>query len=302
MKNLFETGCLVKLETSAWTARVKLATKTLLNGEHADVDPRFVAASKRLIDGKALAEVESIRSEARAWLYSQSLPFPLDGAVFVPTSEIERIDRELVKYQARYVEAVEAFCADYPTLREAARVQLGTLYSASDYPVNVRDRFAFGWQFITLAPPSEAQLVSPKLVAQEREKFQSLMANAAQGAVAELRTRFAACVDHVVERLTGEREDGKPKVFKDTLIVNVRDFLDGFEALNVCDDRQLRELVESTRTHLDGVEPGDLRKSESLRAHVAKQMGNVQTALDGMIVDRPTRKLRIEPAKPAAQA
>ncbi len=289
----------MQLETSAWTARAKIATKALLNGSHDDIDPRYVNASKRLVDREALSTIEAIRGEARSWLASQSLPFPLDGAVFVPSEQIERIDAELAKYRARYEEAIEAFVADYPTLREAARVQLGSLYNVTDYPQNVRPRFAFSWRFLSLAPASEAQLVNPVLVAQEREKFQRLMAEAAQGAITELRTRFAACVDHVVERLTGEDSDGKPKVFRESLVGNLRDFLDGFAALNVCDDAALHALVERARDTIDGVEAKDLRKDGALRAHVVSKMASVQATLDDMIVDRPGRKIRLVPAAPA---
>ena len=35
-------------------------------------------------------------------------------------------------------------------------------------------------------------------------------------------------------------------------------------------------------------------------AHVAAKMAEVQTALDGMMVDRPTRKLRVLKVDPAA--
>ncbi len=301
MSDLFTKGCLVQLETSAWTARRKVPSKALLhNGDHDDVDPRFVNASKRLVDGKALSNVESIRSEARAWLYSQSLPFPLDGAVFVPADQIERIDQKLASYRERYNEAVEAFVGDYAALREAAKGQLGSLYSEADYPVDVRQRFAFSWRFLSLAPASEAQLLNPKLVAQEREKFQQLMTSAAEAAVTELRTRFAACVDHVVDRLTPDGD--KPKVFRDSLVGNLRDFLDGFASLNVCDDRELAKLVDRARATIDGVKADDLRQNDGLRDRVASKIADVQAKLDGMLVDRPTRKVRLAPVAPVAEA
>lgn len=299
--DLFSKGCLVQLETSAWTARAKVSSKALLNGDHADIDPAYVNASKRLVDGESLRSVESIRGEARAWLATQSLPFPLDGAVFVPSNQIERIDAKLAEYRAKYEEATDAFASDYAVLREAARARLGSLYSETDYPVEIRRRFSFSWRFLSLAPASEAQLVNPKLVAQEREKFQRLMAEAAEGAVTELRTRFAACVDHVVERLA-PTDDGKPRVFRESLVGNLKDFLDGFAGLNVCDDRQLATLVERARATIDGVDAPALRSSEGLRGQVAARMADVSAALDGMIVDRPSRKVRLAPSAASPEA
>lgn len=295
MTDLFSKGCLVVLETSAWTARCKVSTKSLLKGgNHADVDPNYVNASKKLIDGKALTAVESIRSEARQWLYSRSLPFPVQGAVFVPTDQVEAIDTKLAEFAERYQAAVDAFVAEYPALRQAARFQLGSLYSDLDYPNKVANRFAFDWRFLSLSPASEAQLVSPELVAKERAKFQRLMAEAAEAAVTELRTRFAACVDHMVDRLVGE--DGKPKIFRDSLVENMKEFLSGFDTLNICNDQALADLVAKAREAVEGVDADDLRKVDATREHVSQRMAEVQKALDGMLVDKPSRKLRLTPA------
>lgn len=299
--NLFTKGCLVKFSASVWTARAKIPSKTLLNGTHASVDPRYVNATKRLVDAKALRDIESIRNEARAWLYAQSLPFPLEGAVFVPVAEVERIHAKLEGFKAHFDAAVERFCEEYPQLREAARQVLGDLYSSADYPSDVRRAFGIHWQFITLAPPSEAQLLSPALVAKAQADFQNLMAQAKQEAVAALRMRFATCVDHMVERLTGE-DDGKPKIFRDSLVENIQEFIDGFERLNVCGDRELHMLVEKARGVLKGVCPDDLRKQENVREYVANAMAGVAEKLDAMMVERPTRKVRIAPKPDAAES
>jgi hypothetical protein len=299
--NLFSKGCLVKFSTSTWTARAKIPSKTLLNGSHANVDPRSVNATKKLVDGKTLKDVEAIRSEARAWLYAQSLPFPLEGAVFVPVAEVERIHAKLEEYKTSFDAAAEAFCTEYPQLRESARALLGDLYSSSDYPSSVRNKFGLSWQFITLAPPSETQLLSPALVAKAQADFQDLMAQAGKEAVEALRSRFAACVDHMVDRLSGE-EDGKPKIFRDSLVGNLHEFLDSFEALNVCNDKDLAALVAKARGAVKGVSAEDLRKQENVREHVASAMAGITEKLDKMMVERPTRKVRLAPAvaKPAA--
>ncbi len=291
--DIFNRGCLVKLETSCWTGRAKIPSRILLDGSsHASVDPRFIGAHKRLVDGETLREVERIRGEARAWLASRSLPFPVDGVVFVPTAEINRIDDKLGEFAKRFEAAADAFAADFAALREAARENLGSLYSGTDYPPNVRDRFSFSWRFLSLAPAGSSQLLDPELVARERQKFQVLMQQASEQAVAALRERFAEVVDHVVERLSGERDDGKPKVFRDSLVGNLREFLDSFASLNISDDQALAKLVEKTRGTIDNVGASELRSDEQLRGHVAKQMELVQQALDGMLVERPTRKLR----------
>lgn len=302
--NIFSKGCLVKLETSCWTGRVRIPSTVLLNGSHDDVDPTFVGAHKRLVDGDALKAIEQIRSEARTWLYARSLPFPIEGVCFVPTANITKIDEKLSDFERRFNDAADAFAGDFAAIREAARQKLGQLYDESDYPRDIRRKFDFGWRFITFAPAGESQLISPEIVEREQRKFQELMARAQADAVNALRERFAALVDHAVERLSGEREGGKPKIFRDTLVGNIREFLESFETLNIADDKALHALVERVRALTDGVDTKGLRDDASLRAHVATKMTEVQNALDGMMIERPTRKIRLGPApsQPASEA
>jgi hypothetical protein len=292
-ENIFAKGVLVKLETSCWTGRARIPSRVLLSGSnHADVDPRFVGAHKRLVDGATLKAVETVRGEARAWLYAQSLPFPLEGVVFVPTAQISAVDAKLAEFAAAFKTAADTFAADFAALRDTARTNLGSLYSDADYPADVRRRFAFGWRFLSLAPAGETQLLDPALVQREREKFSALMAEAAEQAVTALRVRFAETIDRMVDRLSGEREGGKARIFRDSLVTNLHEFLDAFQVLNISDDKALAALVEKARLATAGVEAADLRSDENLRAHVASQMTTVQDAIDGMLVDRPTRKLR----------
>lgn len=303
-ENIFSKGCLVKLETSCWTGRAKIPSRVLLEGsQHAGVDPRFVGAHKRLVEGESLSEISRLRSEARSWLASRSLPFPIDGVVFVPAAEVQSIDAKLSEFAKRYDAAVEAFVADFETLRETARENLGSLYDVTDYPRDLRDKFGFEWSFLSLAPPGQTQLVSAELVERERHKFQQLMQQATEQAVTALRARFAEVVDHMVERLSTDREEGKPQIFRDTLVTNVRDFVDSFSKLNISDDRQLAELVERARGAVAGVTAKDLRSDANLREHIAMRMSTVQQALDGMMVERPTRKVRFtKPAEEPAPA
>lgn len=301
-ENIFAKGCLIKLSVSKWTGRIKIPSKTLLDGSnHADVDPGSVGAHKRLVDGKALKDVVSIESEARSYLYSRSLPFPLDGAVFVPTAQIPEIDARLAAFRDQYEAAANAFCADFDAIREKARIALGSLYSIEDYPTNLRERFSFAWQPLVLSAPGETQLLDPALVARANADFERLMREAGEQAVNALRTRFAKSVDHMVERLAGEGSNGKPKVFQESLVGNLKGFFESFRQLNISDDRALADLVQRAQDAIDGVEASDLRKDGDLRARVASQMEELQDSLDGLMVDRPTRKLRFGKVAEAAE-
>jgi hypothetical protein len=95
---------------------------------------------------------------------------------------------------------------------------------------------------------------------------------------------------------TGQ-EDGKPKIFRDTAVENLKDFFDRFRLLNVRSNEQLDHLVEQAQRVIRGVEPQTLRENANLRQQVATQLSGVQSVLDGLLVDRPRRNILRRSAK-----
>jgi hypothetical protein len=101
---------------------------------------------------------------------------------------------------------------------------------------------------------------------------------------------FAKVVGHLTERLGGT-EDGKPKVFRDSVVENVSEFFARFRTLSVRSNDQLDELVEQAQRIVRGLEPQQLRDNGQLRQQVVTQLSGVQSVLDGLMVDRPRRRI-----------
>src|SRR5439155_25036209 len=96
-------------------------------------------------------------------------------------------------------------------------------------------------------------------------------------------------VTHLTERLVDGPEG--QKVFRDSAVTNVLEFFDRFRQLNVRSNAQLDDLVEQAQRVVRGVDAKSLRDSDALRREVAGQLGRVQTALDGMLVNQPRRRI-----------
>ena len=103
-------------------------------------------------------------------------------------------------------------------------------------------------------------------------------------------TELNRLVSHLSDRLSGQ-EDGKPKVFRDTAVENLREFFTRFQQLNVRSNADLDTLVDQARRILRGVEPQQLRDNAARRQQVASQLAGVQASLDGLMVDRPRRSI-----------
>ena len=100
-------------------------------------------------------------------------------------------------------------------------------------------------------------------------------------------------VKHARERLA-PAPDGKPKVFRNSLVKNLNEFLDTFLIRNIGDDQELAGLVEQMRSLAAGVAPEDLRTSDSLRRSWTAELGRIESSLTSMIIEKPMRQIRFD--------
>lgn len=291
--SIFEKGCLVQLCVSIWGGRIKLPSSAL----QVDADPALIKATKFLVDRECLKPIERVRNEARGHLYDKTLPFPIPGVLFIPKDLIGKIDEKLKEYQTDFNEQAEAFSKNYDFFMQGARLRLNSLYDPADYPIEVRTKFSFSWRFLVLDAPVYRGVLTPEIYEREQEKFQKTIEEFHELAGTTLRARFAEMVDHVVDRLSGEK-----KVFRDSLIESIGAFFSDFSQLNINDDTALESQVHRCKAILEGVDPKTLRSDEGFRNEIAKKMGVVQEQLDAMMIARPKRKIRIPEAKMQTEA
>jgi len=95
MENIFEMGCLIQLSTSVWGARRKIKTEQITDMAGAN---DWLSTHKKLIDPGALKPIQKTANSARGYLCGVSLPFPINGLVFVPKEMISRVDEKLTSF------------------------------------------------------------------------------------------------------------------------------------------------------------------------------------------------------------
>jgi len=257
---------------------------------------KFLSAGKKLLDTShpAFKNVTAIRGRAVAYWKGVSLPFPEPGVRLIRQNSITDFDDQIAAFRAELDEAVVELDRHYDELRSAARNRLGDLFDASDYPPSLIGAFAIEHDFPSVEPPPYLRQLSPELYRQECERVQARFDEAVRLAEAAFTEELAKLVEHLTERLSGD-VDGKPKVFRDSAIENLTEFFERFRQLNVGSNEQLDELVVRAQQVIRGVEPQQLRDSQSLRQQVSTQLSSVQSALDGLLVDRPRRNIQRRP-------
>jgi hypothetical protein len=254
---------------------------------------KFLSAGKKLLDTAhpAFRAVTGIRSRAVTFWKERSLPCPEPGIRLIRQDDVREFDLQMGEFRRELDTAVVELDRHYEDLRLAARVRLGELFDASDYPETLVGLFGIEHDFPSVEPPPYLQQLSPDLYRQECRRVSARFDEAVRLAEQAFVEELARLVDHLAERLTGQ-EDGRPKVFRDTAVTNLTEFFERFRSLSVRSNDQLDELVRTAQRIVRNVEPQDLRDSRWLRSDVANRMAVMQAGLDQMMVDRPRRNIQ----------
>ena len=257
---------------------------------------KFLSAGKKLLDTShpAFKAVTAIRGRAVAYWKGVSLPYPESGIRLIRQDTITEFDEKIAELCVELDEAVIELNHHFGELRETARARLGDLFDASDYPATLIGMFAIEHDYPSVEPPDYLRQLSPELYEQECLRVQSRFDEAVQLAEQAFLEELAKLVEHLTERLSGQ-DDGKPKVFRDSAVDNLRQFFDRFRALNVRSNEQLDELVDRAQGIVRGVATQDLRESGYLRQQIVSQLTSVQSSLDGLLVDRLRRNILRRP-------
>ncbi|MFM7316207.1 MAG: hypothetical protein ACKO5E_04620, partial [bacterium] len=219
-----------------------------------------------------------------------SLPYPEPGIRLIRQDQLETFDRQMHGFARELEEAVRDLELCYGDLRQAAQVRLGSLFNPADYPDSLDGLFALEHGYPAVEPPAYLRQLSPELYRQECQRVQARFDEAVRLAEQAFIEELSGLIDHLTERLTGE-EDGRPRIFRDTVVTNLNDFFDRFRNLNIHSNEQLDELVQHARRVIQGVDPQQLRDQQWLRQHTSSQMSAIQARLDQLMVDRPRRNI-----------
>ena len=253
---------------------------------------KFLSAGKKLLDTRhpAFRSVTAIRGAIQNYWRGVSVPYPESGLRLIRQDRIATFDQQLHNYRDDLQDAVNELQQMYAEIREVARQRLGKLYCASDYPDSLTDMFAVEWDFPSVEPPDYLRQLSPEIYEQERARITARFDEAVRLAEEAFTGELVRLVSHLTERLAGT-EDGQPKVFRDTAVTRLQEFFSRFQSLSIHSDAELDRLVEQAQSILSGVGPQSLRETANLRQHVATQLSVVQSALDGLMVNRPRRAI-----------
>lgn len=264
-------------------------------GETPLTDKRKVHSSKDLFDCPELKRMFGHAGQVDDFLYRRCLPFPLQrGTYLLPKDFFHEVENFLTEHRAEREPLIEAILAVYDKAIEDAKIFLGPLFHANDYlpKDRLRTRFSFEWKYLQIGVSDALKEISAEIAAREADKMQATYTEASEAIQSMLRTSMNDLIAHLCERLEPTPE-GKKKIFRDSSMDNIQEFLRTFSSRNLTEDNALENLVAQAQQLVAGVSPANLRDNEGLRDSVQKGFSEIKEKLSALIQDAPIRQLRL---------
>lgn len=287
--NLNSVALICEFTSSVWTAR-KLDRKVSDDVvSHANAKSKGAArVTKNLLAGRPeLEEIASLVSEARNYVYSNTMPWSDSGQRLLPTTRFIKFNARLEDYRDQFATKVASFVAIYPTLITAQAMALGDMFNRSEYPFagEIAHKFAMNCEYIPVPVAGDLRVdVSNDAQDELRAKLEAMAETRVSRAVADVTERFTDHLKRMSERLATDVDavTGEPKArrFTETLVSGAFELCDLIADCNLTGDQALSDARKTLEGALAGVTVTSLRddpaKREDVRAAVTNILGKFE--------------------------
>ena len=297
--NLTDDAMQVSLRITAWSGRLYDRQASNHVAVHHDAAASAGRYNKRLLPKAAFAALTATVSACRTAHYENTVPWNDQGSRLLTVANYEHYTELMNGFRERMVRERARFIEDYDVNVDQARLDLGKLFRIEDYPSKeaLQDKFSIRYR---ITPVQDAEQFMAKLATDDVDRvkrdIEQQIEERLHDAVGDLYRRFGEAVERVSERLQ-EDDNGKPLVFRDSMISNIRDLVDIVPRLNIFGDDELARLCEQVKEKIASVEPDSLRPSKTFdpvaRSRVKRDADELMEKFAGYFVT---------PAEPAREA
>lgn len=277
---------------------------------------KSVSASKTLLDCPEYEALQSKAGEIRTYLRENQVDgcealLLQDGAYPIPISRVEAVDTWLQQACKDFNKLARVFIVAYPkrvdeqmnALRQEDMKLNGrtlNVVDPNDYKTldQVKEGLGIEYRMVSFSTPTKLESLNKELFRRENTKIIDAAKQVAEDTVAALTTSVKDILDHMIERLTPEKdtESGKfkKKTFKDKPINDAKAFFENLQTLNITNNEDLNKWAAQCKRILAGVDPEQLRKSDGVRTLTTKMLTQVKKSVDEKVAVMPKRKVILD--------
>ena len=266
MNTLKESVMIVNLTISQWSARKfdRTATKEVEAAHQAREAGRF---NKVLMQSDTLTKIGKSANQIRMYHYENTLPWGDNGDRILPTEKYFTYVAQVGMMKLDFTNLVDQFISEYVEEKENSKRNLNTLYNEADYPQpkSIKKKFDVGVGFMPIAEGNDLRVnMSDEVINTIKSQITRELEKRVEGATNEMLERLRTAVAHMAETLA---EPGK--VFRDSLVGNIRGLIEDLPLLNFNNDKRVTDAIKYCETLC--VDPEELRCKRRFRMEIAEK-------------------------------
>lgn len=288
------TGC--RLEIRSFSCKRRMTDTQREKMAHAfSADSDAVSGSRSIINLR-LPVVKPIflalRHAHRFWK-ENTIKYE-DGVRFIRTDRIAWMNARISEFQKAADEAAHELADSWQAVKDDAKARLAELYDEDDYDFDPANAFGITISYPAIEPDSRLKTLAPELYEAERKKVEAQFKEAAIIAEQALQDEFMKLVQHMLDKLDSETEEGGKKVIiRQSGIDALVDFSERFKSLSIGSNTELEKLVEAAKALAGGQSVKSLKKDD-VKADFKAKLAEVGESLTKYIAESPIRKFNFE--------
>jgi hypothetical protein len=278
--SISSSAVLAELNISIWTANKldKGATDSMLASNSASSGSAQVR--KNLMAGSNKRKrIADYGARARLYHNQTTLPWSDKGSRLLPTSLFMEYKQNMNTIERNMNAMIQDFFTSYDDLVLDAKLHLGSLFNASDYPSidSLGEKFAFKLVFSPLPESNDFRLDIPQIEMQElSEKYENAFNDRLNDAMRENWDKLHKTLTHLSDKLTENEEDSESKKrYHDSLITNATELCGLLTHLNITKDPKLEEARKSLELTMLGVDIEDIKEHADVRSNVKNKVDEI---------------------------
>jgi hypothetical protein len=278
VSKLSSSALIVNLSLSVWTGRKLDKRVSEEVDQQNSTKTRAGNYHKNLLAGSGkLTEITKVANAIRSWLYGVTQPWGDNGDRVLNMAYFMEFKDRLTDYEGQFSTAVNSFLNDYDTLVAAAAFQLGDLFNREDYPMReaIESKFGFRYSMTPLPQSGDFRVdIGEDGLRELQSQYETVLQQRVVGAMTEAWERLHDCLTRMSERLE-DTEDGKRKIFRDSLVENAVEICGLLKSFNITGDTRMDEMRKQLEDAMRGVDADSLRDSDSLREQTKRKVDSI---------------------------
>lgn len=282
MKTIQQQAMLVNLGIAYWTANAsdESVVERISRSTKSEQDQH--AYRKILVKPDAINEVKAVRSRARAYHFSKTMPWIDGGTRILPAHFYKEYQEKMKEFRNEYEAAAAKFCRAYSALKGEARKRLGDLFKDDDYPSESSLRSKFSWDIKFLPIPSgndwRVAGLNSKDEAEMKKQVEEQVVAAMVAASRDLMKRLM----EVVSDLAGAMKDSK-STFRNSIVGNIKEMVALVRSMNIMGDEKLEAVCKEVEKTLVKLNADELREDKKKRKEAADDADAILKKMAGYL-------------------